>query len=154
MLQKIWPFSRNLSVLKAPTGLALALIFVWAAFCCAPIQKALAHEVPTQTLSCHENTADHSAVQVLSQASSHQDCPCFHPHKQSPGTEVQNLLGSVQALSIQWTHLPVFADSHFRASQDALIPSVQVPRPPPLASKVWHLLAAPPVFYTSTLLLI
>lgn len=151
MMRNMWQFCRALKRLQAPLGLFLALMMIWAAACCAPFQGVLAHGAPSAAVAnCHEQAAAHSP----SQPESHQNCQCLHPHKQSPAIDGQGLLGAVQQISGQWHPFDWGGMASQAMTQQPWRQALRLPRPPPDSSGLWQRLARPPVFYSSTVLLI
>lgn len=147
----MWRFCRAFKRVQSPLGLFLALMIIWASACCAPFQGAFAHEAPPVAGEhCHAQGKAHSTPQP----EPHQNCQCLHPHKQTPAFDGQDPLGAVQQISGQWQCL----DRGFILSQVSLKQpwrqALHTPRPPPASSGLWQRLASPPVFYTSTVLLI
>lgn len=152
---KMWQARQSMKRLRAPWGVFLALMMIWAAACCAPFQGALALELSTESMACHKPATTASThAHPSSHSAPHQDCQCLHPHKQSPAFVSQDLLGSLQQLSQQWTFTPLGCCHQATMVQNRWTQIVRVPRPPPDSSVVWQALARPPVFYSSTVLLI
>ncbi len=135
--------------LQAPGGLLLALMIIWSAACCTPFQTARVHMPSAEVASCHAQTApSHN----LSHADAHHDCQCLHPHKQNPAWGGQVFEKNLQAISTQ--SQSVCLDTLFHSTGLPGAQTLSTPRPPPDSSVVWQALARPPVFYSSTVLLI
>lgn len=135
--------------LQAPGGLLLALMIIWAAACCTPFQTARVHMPSAEMASCHPQAAP---SHDLSHADAHHDCQCLHPHKQNPVRDGQGVGENLQAISAQ--SQSVCRDTLFHSTGLPGAQTLYTPRPPPDSSGLWQRLASPPVFYTSTVLLI